>query len=179
MRIKSILFAIAALTLSLSAAYAQTGSDQSEAAVRNNHSISLTALGIEYGYEQRLGGNWSLIGRAGVVPVGVDLLNDWETFSANFSMAYGITVEPRFYTSLGRRAAAGRPTVNNSSDFVAIRAQALTDGTDPALTLTPMYGIRRHGGKHWYHEFTFGARLMMVDEFGITPHVQYRLGFIF
>lgn len=170
MKAKSLIIAIAALALSYSAADAQIISD---------HSVSLSVLGIEYGYEQKLGGNWTLIGRAGVVPVGVDLYNTWETFSANFALAYGLTVEPRFYTSMGRRAALGRPVINNSSDFVSIRAQALTDGDNPALTLTPMYGIRRHSGKHWYHEFTFGTRLMMIDEFGMTPHVQYRLGFIF
>ena len=170
MKTKSLITAFAAFVLSFSAANAQ---------IVSNHSLSLSVLGIEYGYEQRLGGSWTLIGRAGVVPVGVDMYNTWETFSANFAMAYGLTVEPRFYTSMNRRAAAGKPTVNNSSDFISIRAQALTDGNDPALTLTPMYGIRRHGGEHWFHEFTFGTRLMLIDEFGMTPHVQYRLGFIF
>lgn len=100
MKAKSLIIAIAALALSYSAADAQIISD---------HSVSLSVLGIEYGYEQKLGGNWTLIGRAGVVPVGVDLYNTWETFSANFAMAYGLTVEPRFYTSMGRRAALGRP----------------------------------------------------------------------
>lgn len=149
-------------------------------AVVNNHSISISTIGAEYGYEQRLGGWWSIIGRAGIVTSSFDVSSSPDHFNANFSMAMGITVEPRYYTSFSRRLSAGKPTVNNSSDFIAIRMQGLSDGERGFLSLIPMYGIRRHGGKHWYHEFTLGARLSAIDAgFDITPHVQYRLGFIF
>lgn len=178
MTIKSFLSTVIALVAVSVAAWSQTPQDGS--AIKSNHSISLTTLGAEYGYEQRLGGNWTLIGRVGLVPAGLDLSSHLNSFNANFNMAYGITVEPRYYTSFSRRLAAGKPTVNNSSDFIAIRAQGLSDGDNIAVSLTPMYGIRRHGGKHWYHEFTFGACITdSGNNFDITPHVQYRLGFIF
>ena len=66
---KKIISLIAAICLSVLAASAQ-----------NNHSISTTILGLEYSYEGFVSDNWSLIGRAGFVPVGF-----------NFSSAGGST----------------------------------------------------------------------------------------
>ena len=55
-------------------AYSQeTQGQPSGPEVVSNHSISMTILGLEYGYEQRLGGHWSIIGRAGIVPQQISL----------------------------------------------------------------------------------------------------------
>ena len=41
--------------------------------LQSNHSISTTLLGLEYSYEGRVADRWTLIGRAGVVPIGFNL----------------------------------------------------------------------------------------------------------
>lgn len=178
MTIRRILLMICPLICVSLSAHAQDGKDYSK--VVNNHSVSILTIGAEYGYEQRLGGNWSLIGRAGIVTSSFEIGRSQGNFSANVSMAYGISIEPRYYTSLSRRVAAGKPTINNASDFIAIRMQGMSDGEYGSISLIPMYGIRRNGGKHWFHEFTFGAGISKTErEFDISPHLQYRLGFVF
>lgn len=146
----------------------------------SGHAITLSTIGADYSYEQRLGGDWSIIGRVGLATTGFSITSGTDSFDAGFEIGYGIAVEPRYYTSLGRRAAAGRSTFNNSSDFIAIRAQAFSYGDGAVLSLIPMYGIRRSTGRHWFHEFSFGAKLNAVESgFGILPYAQYRLGFTF
>ena len=102
------------------------------------------------------------------------------------SLAYGVTIEPRIYTSLNRRIAKGKKTLKNSSDFVAFRLQG-TLGTPnyptAEICLVPMYGIRRVWGEHWFGEFTVGGGMSYHNLFGwdmhFKPHMQYRVGFVF
>ena len=44
--------------------------------LQSNHSISTTLLGLEYSYEGRVADRWTLIGRAGLVPVGFTLYSN-------------------------------------------------------------------------------------------------------
>ena len=69
----------------------------------SNHSVSVYIIGAEYAYEQSFGGNFTLIGRTGLMPVGLDYYKDAVNFSASFTSALGVTLEPRFYTSMKRR----------------------------------------------------------------------------
>lgn len=72
----------------------------------------------------------------------------------------------------------GKSTFKNSADFVAIKIQgSMPDGLD--VSLTPMYGIRRVWGKHWFGEFTAGGRIGMCNGLYIVPYLQYRFGFVF
>lgn len=150
-----------------------------EKTVWSNHSISMQLVGLEYSYEQALGGNWSLIGRVGVSPVGLDLYYDMEEASISVKMLPEVTIEPRIYTSMRRRIEMGRDTYNNAADFVSLRSQVFMTGDGINLGFTPMYGIRRSSGNHWMHEFTFGARVNIGEYSGLTPHLQYRIGFVF
>lgn len=178
MKTKALILTIAVLFSAVRAASAQESGAQ--AAVVSSHAITLSTIGVDYSYEQRLGGSWSLIGRAGLAATGFNVTSGTSSFEAGFEMGCGIAVEPRYYTSLDRRAAAGKSTYGNSSDFIAVRAQAVSYGDGAILSLIPMYGIRRSGGKHWFHEFSFGARLNAVEGgFGIMPYAHYRLGFTF
>lgn len=143
----------------------------------SNHSVSVQIIGAEYAYEQSFGGNFTLIGRAGLMPVGLDYYKDAVNFNASFSSAFGVTLEPRFYTSMQRRAMMRRPSYNNASDFVGLKTSLLFyDDND--VTLTPVYGIRRSYGRHWFGELTGGAQFSLVRG-GLTPHAQIRFGFVF
>lgn len=46
-------------------------------------------------------------------------------------------------------ARLGKNTFKNSADFVAIKIQGALSGPFD-FSLTPMYGIRRGWGKHWF-----------------------------
>ncbi len=144
----------------------------------SNHSFSLQIVGIEYGYEQKLGGSFSMVFRAGLVPSGISYFCDLYNTAFSFKSSLGVTVEPRFYTNFGRRARLGKNTFKNSADFVALKLQgSMPGGLD--LSLTPMYGIRRVWGKHWFGEFTAGCRIGFGSGMYLAPHIQYRLGFVF
>lgn len=156
-----------------------------------NHSISSsTLLSLEYAYEQPLSKISTIVFRAGL-PNRV-IFNSYITdgrslhLEGRASLAYGVTIEPRIYTSLKRRASMSKKTLKNSSDFVAFRFQG-TLGTPNYPTaevyLVPMYGIRRVWGENWFGEFTVGGGISCHSLTGWTlnfkPHVQYRVGFIF
>lgn len=175
---KSILAAIAASILSLVSMNMKA--QEYGRLVESNHSISMQVFGLEYSYEQALGGTWSIIGRVGYVPTELDLSSDYNSASVSFMVSPALTVEPRLYTSLGRRYDMGKDIYNNASDFVSFKTQAYIADGCPAVGVTPMYGIRRTGGEHWAHEFTFGTRLTVTTEdIGLSPHLQYRLIFTF
>ena len=99
-----------------------TASVQKTAAV-SNHTISMQILGLEYGYEQKLGGSFSMVFRAGLVPAGIYVFNDYFSFGYNAAMKLGVNVEPRFYTNFDRRQRLGKSTYKNSADFVALKVQ--------------------------------------------------------
>lgn len=148
----------------------------------SNHSISAQLLGLEYSFEGAVAGNFTLIGRVGLVPTGISYTSSvlGSTY-AHFACGFGATLEPRIYTSFDRRARLGRSTYMNSSDFVSFKTQFLWDGDGACLAFAPVYGIRRTTGDHFAHEFTFGPRFASDFEDGLvlSPHIQYRLVFMF
>ena len=175
--ILKLLISAAAFTLLIPSAYAHEDKSRKQEPV-----ISMQILGLEYGYEQKLGGSFSMVFRAGLVPAGIIVIHDY--FSSGFaaSMKIGANVEPRFYTNFDRRQRLGKSTYKNSADFVALKIQAALGGvfvssvsddgdisfSSPVeVSLTPMYGIRRVWGKNWFGEFSVGA------------HIQYRIGLAF
>lgn len=155
------------------------------AAPTSGHSISLTIIGLEYSYEAPVGGNWTVIFRGGFpcVITGREVteqsISDGQNTSTNLSFNYtfgpqpGITLEPRLYTSLGRRQMMGRNTGNNSSDFLSVKARLSTVGFD----VIPVYGIRR-GGSHWFREYTFGYGYHGLFN-GFLAHFNFRIGYSF
>lgn len=167
------------------------GQNNGNAATTSNHSISTSTLfGLEYAYEQSLGKISTLVMRAGI-PNRVM----WRSYVSDGNMlhidgrstfAYGLTFEPRIYTSMNRRASMGRKTLKNSSDFVAFRLQGTLGSPNyptAEVYFVPMYGIRRVWGEHWFGEFTVGGGITCHNLYGwdlnFKPHVQYRVGYVF
>ena len=155
-----------------------------------NHSISTaTLLGLEYAYEQPIGNISTIVMRGGLpnrfLYTSTSEAGSWK-LEGRSSLAYGITIEPRIYTSLTRRASMGKKTLKNSSDFVAFRLQG-TLGTPnyptAGICFVPMYGIRRVWGEHWFGEFTVGGGMSYNNRFGwdlhFKPNLQYRVGYVF
>ena len=172
------LFSSSALMAMGSASIESDDEDGQTASVRSNHSVSLSIIGAEYSYEQRLADRWTLIGRAGVTTYGSRNSNYINSFDASWTLGAGLTVEPRFYTSILRRQALGRSTANNASDFVSMRIQGYFTGSGSFhVAVTPLYGIRRSESRHWFHEFAFGP-CWTINK-GFSPAILYRLGFLF
>lgn len=144
----------------------------------SNHSFSVQIVGIEYGYEQKLGGSFSMVFRAGMVPSGLYYFGNYHKTEFTFTSSLGINIEPRFYTNFGRRARLGKSTFKNSADFVAIKIQGALSGPFD-FSITPMYGIRRVWGKHWFGEFSVGGRIGIMNYLYLAPYLQYRFGFVF
>ena len=159
----------------------------------SNHTLSLQILGLEYGYEQTLGGSFSMIFRAGLVPAGIYLYSDNFYTDAIAAMKLGVNVEPRFYTNFDRRTKLGKSTYKNSADFVSLKIQGALGGiyisgresgglglNSPVdVSITPMYGIRRVWGQNWFGEFSAGVRFGWQSEWYATPYIQYRIGLTF
>ncbi len=143
------------------------------------HSFSLQVGGLDYSYEQRLGGDFSMVFRAGFFPEEIAVYSDpWGNQSFSITSALGAVIEPRYYTNFNRRTRLGKTTYKNSADFVAVKMAGAYDG-EFRLGVTPMYGIRRVWGKHWFGEFTTGVNLNIAEELTAGLHLQYRIGFVF
>ena len=153
---KKIISLIAAICLSVLAASAQ-----------NNHSISTTILGLEYSYEGFVSNNWSLIGRAGIVPVGFSVTAARGVTSFEGVAGVGLSFEGRRYN-------------NNNSGFFSMRLRANT-GSGVEISFTPAFGWKGYFRRLWFHEFTVGPKLGVVAEGGgyLAPHAQYRIGIYF
>ncbi len=161
--------------------------------VRSNRSFSTTLLGLEYSDEIKVAQRWTIIWRTGLVPTSFSLASQpgQTTFQGN--MGLGLSLESRWYSNIAKRAAYGRCTYNNSSDFVSMRVRAnsmirlngkLVNGWE--VSFTPAYGIRRSFGRMWFHEFTIGPKIGMIRErttyntqVFLAPHAQYRIGIAF
>lgn len=160
------------------------------------HSLALSIIGFEYGYELPVGGQWTIVFSAGAPCVVIGRMT--QTHSESTTIEYGgysethseshsqttyyfgprpgVTIEPRIYTSLERRALKGRKTINNSSDFVSFKTRFYTANfNDIQISIVPAYGIRR-GGEHWFREYTFGVGLHTAC-LGLLPHIGFKIGY--
>jgi len=171
---------------------------QNEGRVVSGHSISASILGLEYAYEQRLGGNWSMVFRAGApcvltyasrtVTTNTYSSGNYNTSDSSVSYTFnwgprpGITIEPRYYTNMERRSLMGKKTANNCADFIAVRTVLYAglgayDMSSLDLSAIGMYGIRR-GNAHWFREYTFGVGYHTKFMF-FLPHINFRIGYTF
>ncbi len=143
------------------------------------HSFSLQIGGLDYSYEQRLGGDFSMVFRVGLLPEELAVYSDpWGSQSFAFTSALGLVIEPRFYTNFNRRSRLGKTTYKNSADFVALKLAGAYSG-ECRIGITPMYGIRRVWSKHWFGEFTTGVNINVSEGINAGLHLQYRIGFVF
>ena len=143
----------------------------------NNHTISTTpGLGVEYAFEWAFAGQATVIGRLGYASRGFDLSNAIDYFYWKSTMTPAVTLEPRYYFLMNWREARGKYTQGNSAEFLGVPVMYTLGGE---LCVSPVLGVRRAFEKHWFHEFTVGADLLCLPQFIPTPHVGYRIGFLF
>jgi hypothetical protein len=158
---------------------------QAQEAVRpqSNHTVSTTlGAGMEYGYEWAYAAQATLTGRIGYVSKDFMLRSALDNFQWASSMVPAVTLEPRYYFLMNWRDRHGKYTRGNSAEFFSIPAMATLRKDGKGLgevAVSPMLGVRRAFERHWFHEFTAGADLLCYPAFKATPHVGYRIGFLF
>lgn len=150
---------------------------------QNNQTVSTTlGLGLEYGFEWAFAGQATVIGRIGYASKDFTLSSALDKFHWSTTMSPMVTLEPRYYFLMGWRDRQGKYTSGNSAEFFSVPTR-LTLAKDAKgigeLAVSPVLGVRRAFARHWFHEFTAGADLLCLPSFIVTPHVGYRIGFLF
>ena len=154
---------------------------QAQVRPQSNHTVSTTlGLGLEYGFEWAFAGQASVVARAGMVSKDFILRSGLDNFQWSARMSPGVTLEPRYYLLMNWRDRNGKYTSGNSAEFIGVPT-TLTFATNGIneLAVSPVVGVRRAFARHWFHEFTAGADLLCMPEFFATPHVGYRIGYLF
>lgn len=158
-----------------------------------NHSVTFDIPGAEYAYEHPLGGDYTIVGRAGFVG-GMAWYYD-SLFGDNFAWAAVPVIEAdlRYYHSLDRRFARHRNMTSNSGSFLSFRTRYLfpfgltsdnVDITGGATIFTPGWGFRRVTPGGFLFEFVTGLNFIAnhtgrYDEAKISPALNVRLGYNF
>ena len=150
--------------------------------VVSGHSLSVSLIGVEYAYEFALSTKASLILRAGLPFVMTEYSREYDEYygydvEASFDPNPGVTIEPRYYTNMERRALNGKFTGNNCANFWSLRTIVYPVAGHVYMAAIPMYGLRR-GSEHWFREWTFGLGYHSMYQ-GIAPHINFRLGYTF
>ena len=181
MTMKRVILSLVALVAAVSMA-AQGKQEQPARDWRGphtNHTISTTlGLGLEYGFEWEYVERATLVARIGYASKDFTLRSALDNFQWSTTMAPMVTLEPRFYFWMDRESARGRYTTGFVGVPVAATLAKDAKGVG-VLAVSPVVGVRRAFAKHWFHEFTAGADLLCYPAFGVTPHVGYRIGYLF
>ena len=156
---------------------------QAQVRPQNNHTVSTTlGLGLEYGFEWAFAGQATVTGRIGYASKDFTLRSALDNFQWSTTMAPAVTLEPRYYFLMNWRDSHGKYTSGNSTEFFGVPATATLRKDGKGLgevAVSPVLGVRRAFARHWFHEFTAGADLLCYPQFIATPHVGYRIGFLF
>lgn len=161
----------------------QQGREAVKVRPQSNHTVSTTlGAGLEYGFEWAFAGQASVVGRIGMVSKDWTLRSALDNFQWATSMVPGVTLEPRYYFLMNWRERHGKYTAGNSAEFIGVPATVTLRKDGKGLgevAVSPVLGVRRAFAKHWFHEFTAGADLLCYPSFNVSPHVGYRIGFLF
>jgi len=150
---------------------------------QTNHTVSTTpGLGLEYGFEWSFVAQASVIARIGYISKDFTLRSALDNFQWSSTMVPGVTLEPRYYFLMNWRDRHGKYTSGNSAEFIGVPSTVTLRKDAKGLgevAVSPVAGVRRAFARHWFHEFTAGADLLCYPNFVASPHVGYRIGFLF
>lgn len=142
-----------------------------------NHTVSTTlGAGVEYAFEWAYAGKATVVGRIGYAAKGFTLTSSLDGFFWTGRMTPAVTLEPRYYLMMDWRDSHGKYTSGNSAEFIGVPVM-YTLGNE--LCVSPVLGVRRAFARHWFHEFTAGADVLCLPSVVVSPHVGYRIGFLF
>lgn len=115
-----------------------------------------------------------------------------------FLMTPKITLEPRWYYNLAKRASKGKKTYGNGGNFVSLNATYHPDwfvisnydniSVISDISFIPTWGIRRNFSKHFNYEVGAGLGVHHIfakqagyskNETEIIPNIHVRIGYRF
>jgi len=118
--------------------------------------------------------------------------------SRSFIMVPAITLEPRWYYNLNRRASKNKRTDGNSGNFISIKTTYHPDVVIGSLdnnvtfisdfSIIPTWGIRRNVGKHFIYETGIGIgyvhffkedNVILAETNDVAINLHLRLGYRF
>lgn len=191
---KKILLLILAVAVSASVCRAQ----EQPARVVSNHSFNVKTTsailyaGAGYTYELALGQKFSVLGSAWLMAdfvspfFKIEGVLDKDTY---LLLQPAVSIEPRFYYNMSKRAARGRNTNLNSANFLSANFDIVfpsiygTDGVERDFTfllITPQWGMRRVYKSGFMFEFNAGASFLFADGlFDWVPAIGLKLGYAF
>ncbi len=137
--------------------------------------------GIGLGYEQKLGNKWTIdfsAGAGGGYEVSEDkLVYQWNLLQPSLY----ITLTPKYYYNIKKRAEAGKDTEFNSANYVGLRLKYTSASSAPndmlmdAFLINAHWGLQRNFGNKWIfnghigagyaydHDFHFGTVYPALD----------------
>ncbi|WP_422107934.1 hypothetical protein [Winogradskyella sp.] len=118
--------------------------------------------------------------------------------NSSFIMVPALTLEPRWYYNLNKRAAKKRRIDGNSGNFISIKTTyhpdvvigSLADNVTfiSDISIIPTWGIRRNIGKYFNYETGIGVgyvhyfeedNVILTEESGVAINLHLRIGFRF
>lgn len=157
--------------------------------------IQTGLIGIWGYHEAGLSESWALRTEIGMEG-GFFLNNFYE--GVGFLLTPLVTLEPRWYYNIGKRARAGKTISGNSGNFLSLKASYNPDlfvisnkdniSVVNQLSLIPTWGIRRNLGRHFTWETGLGLGYRYVfaksagfaeDEEEAAVNLHLRLGYRF
>ncbi|MFO7744373.1 MAG: hypothetical protein R6V36_03195 [Psychroflexus sp.] len=147
---------------------AQNQNDTSQLSVEKSiYGFQTGFLGVWLYNESRLSNEFALRSQVGF-DFRIEGVREFESFGPNDDF-YGIlhlSLEPRWYYNLGKRAKKGKNIDRNSGNFVALLASTNLESVSfttndrieslDQIRFVPKWGIRRSLGKHISYEAGFG-----------------------
>lgn len=158
----------------------------------SNFSLSFTPIGLEIGYEQRIGRYWTITPRFGMASTAAGDLQDAVNYRkrAFIDLTFNdghhlimqsfptLSFETRYYATLARRIEKGRNTYMNSANFISLKGSMsylLRDDNTVSMELLAQYGIRRMLGKSFFVEPTVGLNFAFITK-DLFPTLNIRMG---
>ncbi len=149
-----------------------------------NSSIKLSIISLSYNYEYSLSQKVAIIGKAGLyVPA---LL--WNSDDFYYSINPYVGVEGRYNYNILKRKSAGKNTMYNSSNFLALDCKYIAGALNKSdnvnnnsgFLISPVWGLKRMLKNKIYYEFSPGLNFFYSNSNSyVTPRLNFSLGFIF
>jgi hypothetical protein len=148
---------------------------------------NLILVGASASYEKSISRRTSLNFEAG--------LNYWFSYAYSdylgsdfgYTLAPTLSVEGRHYYNLNKRLRRGKSIANNSGNFLSVGlgytfAPIASDMyEDPAVSITPSWGMQRGIGKRFSMELLLGYSVRYdigYEEISAVPVVEFKFGYI-
>lgn len=167
-----------------------------------NASVEKSTFGIQTGFlgvwvhnESRLSNLIALRTEIGL-DTGVTIRNGNNV--TGFLLSPVLTLEPRWYYNLNKRASKSRRTYGNSGNFISIKTTyhpdwfVISNETNLSfitdISIVPTWGIRRNIGKYFNYEAGIGVgylhyfkkeNVIMINEPDVAVNLHLRAGYRF